>query len=327
MTEGLLDAVFATSTVAAGVNFPARTVAFLNSDRFNGTQFMALTSTQLHQMTGRAGRRGMDKIGFALVVPDKYMDVRLVARLLSSPSSDIESQIRINFSMVLNLLLSHRPEQIRGLLSKSFATFLLSRSRRDIKVPESHEHLWQEFLRHLNFLKATGFVSAEDDLTPDGSWASQLRVDQPLLISQGFRKEIFPQANSDLLAALIAPFVNERETDDRIKKDLVPDSLADAFSKLSKGLKPFWARMAKSGFEVRPLYFRPAVAIFAWAQGESWEKVVRIAEMEEGDLAMLILRTTDNLRHIRNLKDVFPEAAATAAEAIEKLMREPVVVF
>jgi superfamily II RNA helicase len=327
MTEGLLDAVFATSTVAAGVNFPARTVAFLNSDRFNGTQFMALTSTQLHQMTGRAGRRGMDQIGFALVIPDKYMDVRLVARLLSSPSSGIESQIRIDFSMVLNLLLSHRPEQIRGLLSKSFATFLLSRSRRDIKVPESHEHLWQEFLRHLNFLKATGFVSAEDDLTPDGSWASQLRVDQPLLISQGFRKEIFPQANSDLLAALIAPFVNERETDDRIKKDLVPDSLADAFSKLSKGLKPFWARMAKSGFEVRPLYFRPAVAIFAWAQGESWEKVVRIAEMEEGDLAMLILRTTDNLRHIRNLKDVFPEAAATAAEAIEKLMREPVVVF
>jgi superfamily II RNA helicase len=85
--------------------------------------------------------------------------------------------------------------------------------------------------------------------------------------------------------------------------------------------------MTKSGFDVRPLYFRPAVAIFAWAQGESWEKVVRIAEMEEGDLAMLILRTTDNLRHIRSLKDVFPEAAATAAEAIDKLMREPVVVF
>ena len=49
--------------------------------------------------------------------------------------------------------------------------------------------------------------------------------------------------------------------------------------------------------------------------------------MEEGDLAMLILRTADNLRHIRNLKDVFPEAAATAAEAIDKIMREPVVMF
>ena len=85
--------------------------------------------------------------------------------------------------------------------------------------------------------------------------------------------------------------------------------------------------MAKSGFEVRPLYFRPAVAIFAWAEGESWERVVTIAEIEEGDLAMLIFRTADNLRHIRNLKDVFPEAAETAAEAIDGIMREPVVMF
>ncbi len=85
--------------------------------------------------------------------------------------------------------------------------------------------------------------------------------------------------------------------------------------------------MVKSGFEVRPLYFRPAVAVFAWAQEEPWERVLKIAEVEEGDLAMLILRTADNLRHIRNLKDVFPDAAATAAEAIDKIMREPVVVF
>ena len=62
MTEGLLDAVFATSTVAAGVNFPARTILFLNSDRFNGREFLPLTSTEFHQMTGRAGRRGMDRI-------------------------------------------------------------------------------------------------------------------------------------------------------------------------------------------------------------------------------------------------------------------------
>ena len=100
MTEGLLDAVFATSTVAAGVNFPARTVVFFNSDRFNGKNFLPLTATEFHQMTGRAGRRGMDNIGFALLVPDKFMDVRLMARLLHSPPSEVVSQIKINFSMV-----------------------------------------------------------------------------------------------------------------------------------------------------------------------------------------------------------------------------------
>ncbi|MFZ1984990.1 MAG: DEAD/DEAH box helicase, partial [Desulfatitalea sp.] len=106
MSEGLLDAIFATSTVAAGVDFPARTVAFLNSDRFNGREFMPLDATELQQMTGRAGRRGKDRIGFALVVPGRYMDVRQVARLLNAPAADVHSQIRINFSMALNLLLS-----------------------------------------------------------------------------------------------------------------------------------------------------------------------------------------------------------------------------
>jgi ATP-dependent RNA helicase HelY len=53
--------------------------------------------------------------------------------------------------------------------------------------------------------------------------------------------------------------------------------------------------------------------------------VISIAKMEEGDLAMLILRTADNLRHIRALKDVFPEAASAAGTAIDLIMRYPVV--
>jgi ATP-dependent RNA helicase HelY len=325
MTRGLLDAVFATSTVAAGVNFPARTVVFLNSDRFNGKHFLPLTATEFHQMTGRAGRRGMDNIGFALLIPDKFMDVRLIARLLNAPPSDVVSQIKINFSMVLNLLLSHTPAQIEKLLKKSFANFLIRHFRQKKGGLHSHEYLWQDFLRHLNFLKATGYVTPENELTPDGRWASQLRVDQPLLIAEGFRRGIFPQSDPDILAAIVACFVNDREADDRISKKLIPDALAIAFSKVTRGLAPFAAKMIQSNFEVRSLLLRPAVTVCAWARGQSWDSVLRIAEIEEGDLAMLVLRTADNLRHIRNLKDVFPEAAATAAKGIEEILREPVV--
>ena len=105
MAEGLLDAMFATSTVAAGVNFPARSVVVLNSDRFNGTEFLSLTPSEFQQMTGRAGRRGKDKIGFAVMMPGKFMDLKHVAQMVSASPLDIKSQIRINFSMVLNLLL------------------------------------------------------------------------------------------------------------------------------------------------------------------------------------------------------------------------------
>jgi superfamily II RNA helicase len=325
MTEGLLDAVFATSTVAAGVNFPARTIVFFNSDRFNGKQFLPLTATEFHQMTGRAGRRGMDNIGFALLVPDKFMDVRLMAKLLDSPPSEVVSQIKINFSMVLNLLHSHTPIQIEDLLKKSFANYVINQSRQKIGIPPGHKHLWQDFLRHLNFLKATGYVTTDNELTTDGRWAAQLRVDQPLLIAEGFRRGIFPQTEPEILAGIIASFVNERETDDYINKNLVPDSLLKAFSKVSRGLKPFAAKMKQRSFEVRSLQLRPAATLCTWARGQPWQNVLKIAAIEEGDLAMLILRTTDNLRHIRNLKDVFPEAAATAGKGIEMILREPVV--
>ena len=83
--------------------------------------------------------------------------------------------------------------------------------------------------------------------------------------------------------------------------------------------------MTRPRFDVRPLHLRPAAAVYAWANGQSWDSVLKIAEMEEGDLAMLIVRTADNLRHIRGLKDAFPEAAQTASKSIEKIMREPVV--
>ncbi|MBN2568053.1 MAG: DEAD/DEAH box helicase, partial [Deltaproteobacteria bacterium] len=123
MKKGYLDAVFATSTVAAGVNFPARTVVMFNSDRFNGSEFIALDATEFHQMTGRAGRRGIDKIGFMLVFPGRFMDVTHVKNLYFQKPRKIDSQLRNDFTMVLNLLLSHRPGEVRDIFNRSFAEF------------------------------------------------------------------------------------------------------------------------------------------------------------------------------------------------------------
>ena len=325
MSEGLLDAVFATSTVAAGVNFPARTVVFLNSDRFNGSEFLPLDATEFHQMTGRAGRRGMDNIGFALLLPNKFMDVRLMARLLRSTAADVSSQIRINFSMVLNLLLSHNPDQIKDLLQRSFAAYLIRKAAKKKSRKGRQQSMWKDFLRHLHFLQETGFVTAEGELTADGKWTSQLRVDQPLLIAESFRLGILPGSDPRLMAAIISAFVNERETDTKIPKKKLPKRPLNAFYRVVKGLRPFAWQMMEQGFEARPLFLKPVMAIYAWASGESWEKVSSLAEMEEGDLVMLILRTADNLRHIRRLKQVFPDAAETAGRSIDLILKEPVI--
>lgn len=123
MGRGHLEAIFSTSTVAAGVNFPARTVVLVQSDRYNGHEFANLTATELHQMIGRAGRRGKDNIGFTLIIPGAYQDPKLIYELRDSPPEPLLSQIHINFSMTLNLLLSHTPLDIKRLVERSFASF------------------------------------------------------------------------------------------------------------------------------------------------------------------------------------------------------------
>ena len=327
MSEGLLDAIFATSTVAAGVDFPARSIVILNSDRFNGSEFLPLDSTEFHQMAGRAGRRGKDNIGFAIAVPGKFMDIRYVARLTSLPPSNVDSQIRINFSMVLNLLLSHTPDQIRELLLKSFAAFQLkdkTSEKQPIAAPPE-EYFVADFYRHLTFLIENDFVTPSGELTHDGLWASQLRVDEPLMIAEALRLELFPSSDPAVLAAAVCAFVNEDETNDRMDPAYMPNKLKKIHKQLSKQLTPLADRLKSKGFYTRPQYLRPMATLYAWAMGYSWEKVVDLSELEPGNLVMLILRTADNIRHISSLKAYFPEVADAAQKAVEMILREPVI--
>ena len=74
MSAGLLDAIFATATVAAGVDFPARTVVLSGADQRTGSGWRQLTASELQQMTGRAGRRGKDNVGFIVAAPGPHQD-------------------------------------------------------------------------------------------------------------------------------------------------------------------------------------------------------------------------------------------------------------
>jgi len=328
MTRGLLDAVFATSTVAAGVNFPARTAVLLNSDRFNGKEFLPLDPTQFHQMTGRAGRRGMDRIGFAMAIPGKYMDLRHAARLIGSPPSHVFSRIHVNFSMVLNLLLSHTPDQVEDLLRRSFAAYLIEKTgkknrNRDAAM-DGVAVLTDQFRKHLAFLVEKAYVTEEGALTEDGVWASRLRVDQPLIIAEGFRTAAFPTGDPTVLAAIIAAIVTDRDIKEKKSSEHSDRKLMPAFKEVEKRLRPFQRHMASRGFETRTLSRAAAATLYLWMKGQTWEEVVSASSIEEGDLVMLILRSADNLRHIKALNPFFPEAAEAAKTAIDIMLREPV---
>lgn len=126
MRQGCLDAVFATTTLAAGVDFPARTVVITQSSIRKARDFMDLTIGEVQQIAGRAGRRGKDYVGFAVVTPSPYIDLGVLTKGFTGNPEAIDSQFTITYPMVLNLLKAHPHNQIQAILAKSFAQFQLN---------------------------------------------------------------------------------------------------------------------------------------------------------------------------------------------------------
>ncbi len=122
MSAGLLDAIFATATVAAGVDFPARTVVITVADARTGHGWRQLSASELQQMTGRAGRRGRDNVGFVVAAPGVHQDPQRIAELLRARPDPLVSQFRATYTTLLNLLDAYENfAQVREIVERSFA--------------------------------------------------------------------------------------------------------------------------------------------------------------------------------------------------------------
>jgi ATP-dependent RNA helicase HelY len=122
MSAGLLDAIFATATVAAGVDFPARTVVLTGADARTGSGWRQLSASELQQMTGRAGRRGRDNVGFVVAAPGLHQDPERIAQLLRASPDPLVSQFRATYTTLLNLLDAYGSfASVREIAERSFA--------------------------------------------------------------------------------------------------------------------------------------------------------------------------------------------------------------
>ena len=122
MSAGLLDAIFATATVAAGVDFPARTVVLTGADARTSSGWRALSASELQQMTGRAGRRSRDNVGFVVAAPGQHQDPELIAKLLKMSPDPLVSQFRATYTTLLNLLDAYGSfASVREIAERSFA--------------------------------------------------------------------------------------------------------------------------------------------------------------------------------------------------------------
>ena len=126
--KGLVKAVFATETLALGINMPARTVILEKLTKWNGETHADITPGEYTQLTGRAGRRGIDVEGHAVVLHSPGMDPQAVGGLASTRTYPLRSSFRPSYNMAVNLTRQFGRARSRELLETSFAQFQADRA-------------------------------------------------------------------------------------------------------------------------------------------------------------------------------------------------------
>lgn len=123
----LVRVVFATETLALGINMPARTVVLERLDKFNGEGRVQITAGEYTQLTGRAGRRGIDTEGHSVILWGQQLDPNLVAGLASKRTYPLNSSFKPTYNMAVNLISAFGAHRASKMLEKSFAQFQADR--------------------------------------------------------------------------------------------------------------------------------------------------------------------------------------------------------
>ena len=173
--QGLIKVVFATETLAAGINMPARTTVISTLSKRTDTGHRLLNASEFLQMAGRAGRRGMDERGHVVTLQTPFEGAKEAAYLATSKADPLVSQFTPSYGMVLNLLQTHTLEQARELIERSFGQYLAT----------LHLRPQYEYVAHLQTqlaqLQAQIAAIDEGELAVYEKLRQRLRVERQLL--------------------------------------------------------------------------------------------------------------------------------------------------
>jgi ATP-dependent RNA helicase HelY len=126
-TRGRVKVVFATETLSLGINMPARTVVVESLMKFTGEKHELMTAGEYTQLSGRAGRRGIDELGHSVVLMQRFTSFDTITRLASTRTYPLQSSFRPSYNMAVNLVRSYDRAEAQHLVNSSFAQFQTDR--------------------------------------------------------------------------------------------------------------------------------------------------------------------------------------------------------
>ncbi|MCX7958209.1 MAG: helicase-related protein, partial [Deltaproteobacteria bacterium] len=343
MREGKLRVVCATTTLSAGIDFPARTVFISTSQRPSDNGWVRLSTNEVKQIAGRAGRRGKDKIGIVLLTDE------LMLQDLYSPSDYIVSQFQPSYMLILNLINLYSLAELKKMVGHSFYYYTNRRRIEDLKKDieflsdgyekkgksvRKHIHRLKQELHMLNYvdellekrlsvLKDIGYIKTSDAdryiLTPNGELASNIRRDTNFLqLATAIISGVFDRDGPVLLGILFG----------RLSQGRLVTKSTGRYGKTLREVFEY-CRYYESRYGLRDEEF--SYSAFMERVGENiaanyrkidFEILSQIAarfRIEEGDLYKLIVDVRDFLY---TLSDIKAPCSYMAKELIEVLRWE-----
>ena len=319
---GLVKVVFATETLALGINMPARTVVLDKLVKYNGERHAEITAGEYTQLTGRAGRRGIDVEGHAVVTWQAAFDPRQVAGLASRRTYPLISAFKPTYNMAVNLIASMGLERARQILADSFAQFQADnspKSRRQTRLVTRFESVCL-------VLESLGYLESEPlRVTDAGRMLSRLYGTHELLIAEAIREGVFEGLPVADLAATLSCLVYEARAIDRRTTRWTPSR---ACVKSLNALTALWRSLnvLQSDCRLNPsprLDEGFARAAYAWASGAGLGEIVELTGIAAGDFVRWVRQCVDCAGQIM---DAVPgtDLARRCRELI-KVMRRGVV--
>ena len=321
--EALVKVVFATETLALGINMPARSVVIEEVTKFGGKGHQELTPGEYTQLTGRAGRRGIDEVGYAAVLCSPFHSFGDVARIAGGRPRALSSSFRPTYNLAVNLVRRHNREVAYTLVSSSFAQFL------------SEDDLVGELDSVLGVLERRGYVHGWT-VTEGGARLAGLYHEADLLIAEALESGALDELDPASLAAVASSFCYEtrREKDAplptpsaKITRRLEEiEALSEALSAEETAAHLPLTRGVDAGF---------AALIYGWARGRDLRQVLQpgAGEGRRGRRAAPLMSGGDFVRNVKQVIDLLrqvamvaenQETARTARVAAEQLLRDVV---
>ncbi|MFN8671711.1 MAG: DEAD/DEAH box helicase [Candidatus Sericytochromatia bacterium] len=206
--RNLLKVIFATETLAAGINMPARTTIISSLSKRGDFGHEILSANSFKQMSGRAGRRGKDTIGYCVVVNDGKQPLSEAIRLVQSEPDPIKSNFTLSYNMVLNLLKNYNYKDINETLQKSFGQYLANKEIIDLKLnlDKKEEKIEKSFVPckykpelNINQMPLLAYEKIQDNINEQNSALRKIQKEYEDRLNQKMKDTLFSARKGSIL--------------------------------------------------------------------------------------------------------------------------------